>query len=110
MICPPLLQSIRYTNFNDDLHLRLAERHLQIGCVLGCLLAACIGLRLGRRWTIITGCILVTIGGAVQAAAYNPGMSGHTRSIHLVRKIMPTDFLFSDCFPDRCWRGYRSHI
>lgn len=53
----------------------------QIGCVLGCVLAATIGLKLGRRWTIITGCILVIIGGAVQAAAYNPEMS----RLHLIQ-------------------------
>ncbi|KAF2012541.1 MFS transporter [Aaosphaeria arxii CBS 175.79] len=42
-----------------------------IGCVLGCIVAAFFGLRLGRRWCIMGGCVFVSIGGAGQAAVYS---------------------------------------
>ncbi|OTB09492.1 hypothetical protein M426DRAFT_50479 [Hypoxylon sp. CI-4A] len=42
-----------------------------VGCILGCLLAAFYGLRLGRRNCILAGCILVMIGGSVQSATYH---------------------------------------
>ena len=36
---------------------------------MGAVLAALFGMRTGRRWAVVIGCVLVTIGGALQAAA-----------------------------------------
>lgn len=42
----------------------------EIGCFCGAILAFVFGERLGRRWTILLGCAIVSVGAAIQAAAY----------------------------------------
>lgn len=42
----------------------------EIGCFAGAILAFLFGERLGRRWTIIIGCAILTVGAAIQTAAY----------------------------------------
>ncbi|KAI1442705.1 general substrate transporter [Annulohypoxylon stygium] len=42
-----------------------------VGCMLGCLLAAIYGLRLGRRNAILIGCCFIIVGGSVQSAVYH---------------------------------------
>lgn len=42
----------------------------EIGCFFGAIIAFVFGERLGRRWTIIWGCIILTIGAAIQTSAY----------------------------------------
>jgi len=42
----------------------------EIGCFVGAIIAFVFGERLGRRWTIILGCIILTIGAAIQTSAY----------------------------------------
>ena len=44
-----------------------------IGAFIGAVIAAVFGMKLGRRWTIVIGCILVTIGAAIQASAVSRG-------------------------------------
>lgn len=41
----------------------------EIGCFFGSLLALVCGEKLGRRRVIILGCLILTIGGALQASA-----------------------------------------
>ncbi|KAK5239114.1 hypothetical protein LTR40_014840, partial [Exophiala xenobiotica] len=45
-----------------------------IGAFTGAILAAIFGMKTGRRWAIVIGCVLVTIGGALQAAATSQHM------------------------------------
>lgn len=42
----------------------------EIGCFFGAIIAFVFGERLGRRWTIILGCITLIVGAAIQSAAY----------------------------------------
>ncbi|OTB05536.1 hypothetical protein M426DRAFT_260735 [Hypoxylon sp. CI-4A] len=42
----------------------------EIGCFFGSLLTLVLGEKLGRRKTIMAGCLIVAIGGALQASAY----------------------------------------
>lgn len=42
----------------------------EIGCFFGSLLALVLCEKLGRRWSIMLGCIILNIGGALQASAY----------------------------------------
>jgi MFS family permease len=42
----------------------------EIGCFFGAILAFMFGERLGRRWMIMLGCAILTVGAAIQAAAY----------------------------------------
>ncbi|KAK8119236.1 uncharacterized protein PG998_003862 [Apiospora kogelbergensis] len=42
----------------------------EIGCFFGSLLAMIIGERIGRKKTIMLGCLILCIGGALQASAY----------------------------------------
>src|SRR5947209_6962233 len=42
----------------------------EIGCFVGAILAFAFGERLGRRWTIMLGCAILTVGAAIQTAAY----------------------------------------
>lgn len=41
-----------------------------IGCMAGCLVAGVYGYRLGRKLCIIVGCLIVVVGGTIQAATY----------------------------------------
>lgn len=43
----------------------------EIGCFFGAILTFLIGERLGRRWTIILGCAVLSIGAAIQASAFS---------------------------------------
>lgn len=43
----------------------------EIGCFFGSILALVFGEKLGRRMTIVIGCIILCIGGALQASAYS---------------------------------------
>lgn len=45
----------------------------EIGCFFGALISFFVGERLGRRWSIIIGCIVLSIGAAIQASAYSVG-------------------------------------
>jgi MFS family permease len=42
----------------------------EIGCFFGAIIALLIGEKIGRRKTIMLGCIVLSIGGALQACAY----------------------------------------
>lgn len=42
----------------------------EIGCFFGAILAFLFGERLGRRWSIIYGCIILSIGAVIQTVAY----------------------------------------
>jgi MFS family permease len=42
----------------------------EIGCFFGALIALLIGEKIGRRKTIMLGCLVLCIGGALQACAY----------------------------------------
>jgi predicted MFS family arabinose efflux permease len=42
----------------------------EIGCFFGALIALLIGEKIGRRKTIMLGCLILCIGGALQACAY----------------------------------------
>jgi MFS family permease len=42
----------------------------EIGCFAGALLAFGFGERLGRRWSIIIGCLILCIGALLQTVAY----------------------------------------
>ncbi|KAH6659889.1 MFS sugar transporter-like protein [Truncatella angustata] len=43
----------------------------EIGCFFGSILALLFGEKIGRRKTIMAGCLILCIGGALQASAYN---------------------------------------
>lgn len=45
-----------------------------IGALVGTILAAIFGMKLGRRWAIVIGCLCVVLGGALQASANGAGM------------------------------------
>jgi MFS family permease len=42
----------------------------EIGCFFGAVLAFVFGERIGRRWSIIIGCGILSVGAAIQTAAY----------------------------------------
>lgn len=42
-----------------------------IGCLVGCVVSAVFGNRLGRKNAITLGCVIMVIGGAVQASTYS---------------------------------------
>ena len=42
----------------------------EIGCFFGALLTFASAERLGRRWSIIIGCAILSVGAAIQTAAY----------------------------------------
>jgi MFS family permease len=42
----------------------------EIGCFFGAILAFIFGERIGRRWSIIIGCIILSVGAAIQTASY----------------------------------------
>ncbi|KAK7712675.1 hypothetical protein SLS63_012322 [Diaporthe eres] len=42
----------------------------EIGCFFGSILALVFGEKLGRRMTILIGCLILCVGGALQASAY----------------------------------------
>lgn len=42
----------------------------EIGCFAGALLAFALAERLGRRWSIMTGCSILIVGAVIQAAAF----------------------------------------
>lgn len=44
-----------------------------IGCLGGCLVSAIFGNQLGRKRVITLGCVIMTIGGAIQASTYGAG-------------------------------------
>lgn len=43
----------------------------EIGCFAGALLAFAFAEAIGRRWTIMLGCVVLTIGAAIQCSAYS---------------------------------------
>lgn len=43
----------------------------EIGCFFGSLLALILCEKLGRRWSIMLGCAILTVGGALQASAFS---------------------------------------
>lgn len=43
----------------------------EIGCFFGSILALVFGEKLGRRLTILIGCLVLCVGGALQASAYS---------------------------------------
>ncbi|KAF2019169.1 MFS transporter [Aaosphaeria arxii CBS 175.79] len=43
----------------------------EIGCFFGALLAFVFAERLGRRWTIMIGCAILTVGAAIQTSSYS---------------------------------------
>jgi sugar porter (SP) family MFS transporter len=45
-----------------------------VGCLIGCILCACFGLKLGRRIFIIAGSLILVLGAAIQAGANGFGM------------------------------------
>lgn len=45
----------------------------EIGCFFGAILAFFFAERLGRRWSIILGCAILSVGAAIQCSAYSVG-------------------------------------
>ncbi|OCF75636.1 hypothetical protein I204_02928 [Kwoniella mangroviensis CBS 8886] len=45
-----------------------------LGCLAGCILISVIGMRLGRRLSIVLGCALIVIGGSLQAGSVSQAM------------------------------------
>lgn len=43
----------------------------EIGCFFGALMAFAFAERFGRRWSIIIGCAILTVGAAIQCASYS---------------------------------------
>ncbi|KAI1418916.1 hexose carrier protein [Xylaria sp. FL1777] len=43
----------------------------EIGCFFGAIICFIFGEKLGRRWSIMIGCLVLAIGGALQASAYS---------------------------------------
>lgn len=43
----------------------------EIGCFFGAIVALIFGENLGRRWTILLGCTVLSIGAALQASSYS---------------------------------------
>ncbi|GAW14675.1 hypothetical protein ANO14919_040780 [Xylariales sp. No.14919] len=43
----------------------------EIGCFFGAIFCLLFGEKLGRRWSIMIGCVVLAIGAALQASAYN---------------------------------------
>ncbi|XHG02939.1 hypothetical protein AWENTII_006258 [Aspergillus wentii] len=44
-----------------------------IGCLVGCIISAFFGNRLGRKNTIMLGCLIMVIGGSIQVSTYGAG-------------------------------------
>ncbi|KAJ5683440.1 General substrate transporter [Penicillium macrosclerotiorum] len=44
-----------------------------IGCLIGCVISAVFGNKLGRKSVITLGCVIMIIGGSIQASAYGAG-------------------------------------
>lgn len=44
-----------------------------VGCLGGCVIAAFFGNKLGRKGAITLGCVIMIIGGAIQASTYGSG-------------------------------------
>lgn len=44
-----------------------------IGCLSGCGLAATFGYQIGRRRTLMLGCLIVMVGAAIQASSFGQG-------------------------------------
>lgn len=42
----------------------------EIGCFFGAIFCLLMGERLGRRWCIMIGCVVLSVGAVLQAAAY----------------------------------------
>jgi MFS family permease len=42
----------------------------EIGCFFGAIIAFVFGERVGRRWSIIIGCAILSVGAAIQTSAY----------------------------------------
>ncbi|KAL2818521.1 general substrate transporter [Aspergillus cavernicola] len=42
----------------------------EIGCFFGAIMSLLVGERLGRRWCIMAGCVILTIGAILQATSY----------------------------------------
>jgi MFS family permease len=65
--------------FNEDMQhptpavLGLITSIYDIGALVGTILAAVYGMRFGRRWMIVAGCLFVVLGGALQASANSAG-------------------------------------
>lgn len=59
----------QFNNPNADTISNLTATY-PLGCLLGCFISIMAGVQLGRKRTILVGCSLVTIGGALQASAF----------------------------------------
>ena len=44
-----------------------------IGCLAGCMLAAACGDRVGRKRSILIGCVIMVVGAVIQASTYGAG-------------------------------------
>lgn len=60
-----------YNHAPTDTIIGTASSIYSMGAFAGCLVAGVIGLRLGRKKTIMLGCVILTIGAAIQASAPN---------------------------------------
>ncbi|KAH6869056.1 general substrate transporter [Thelonectria olida] len=73
-----------------------------IGCLAGCVVVGLIGNTLGRKKTIVWGCFIMVIGGAVQAATYGSAQLIVGRIISGVGNGMITSTVpvyMSECSP-----------
>jgi MFS family permease len=44
-----------------------------VGCMIGCVTAAIVGLKVGRRYVIFAGCMVMIVGAAIQASTHGAG-------------------------------------
>jgi MFS family permease len=63
-----------------------------VGAFVGAILAAIFGMKTGRRWAVVIGCIIVTVGGAIQAAAPNRSHMLAGRIIAVRKSAQGEDF------------------
>ncbi|KAH8802563.1 general substrate transporter [Xylogone sp. PMI_703] len=66
----PFLDAMQHPSSNM---LGLIVAIYNIGCLIGCGIAAVLGFRLGRKKTLMVGCVIVMIGAAIQASSHSKG-------------------------------------
>lgn len=61
-----------------------------IGCLVGCSIAAIFGFKLGRKKTLMVGCIIVMIGAAIQASSHSQRqmIAGRIITVSYLRSII----------------------
>ncbi|KAH7131717.1 general substrate transporter [Dactylonectria estremocensis] len=73
-----------------------------VGCLIGCVVAAVAGDKLGRKMSIVWGCAIMVVGGIIQTAIYGPAQFIAGRLISGVGNGMITSTVpvyVSECSP-----------